>query len=92
MRVLLSTYGSHGNVKPMRRLAVQLGAPNTKGRVHAPPHSAELLAGVAGPLVELAQLVRLPVAKAPPADLPLHMAEEGDAPCATGVMPTGGWQ
>ena len=59
MRVLLSTYGSRGDVEPMVGLAVQLRALGAEVRVCAPPDCAELL---------------------------------GDAPVATGVMPTGVWR
>jgi vancomycin aglycone glucosyltransferase len=50
MRVLLSTFGSRGDVKPMAGLAVQL---RTLGavRVCAPPDCAELLARIGVPLV-----------------------------------------
>jgi vancomycin aglycone glucosyltransferase len=40
MRVLLSTYGSRGDVEPMVGLAVQLRALGTQRRVHAPPDCA----------------------------------------------------
>ena len=46
MRVVLSTYGSRGDVQPMVGLAVQLAALGTEVRVCAPPDFAELLAGV----------------------------------------------
>ena len=62
MRVLLSTYGSRGDVEPMVGLAVQPGALGAEVRV---------------PLVPIGQPVRLPAKKAPPpsADLPPHAAE-----------------
>ena len=44
MRVLLSTYGSRGDVEPMAGLAVQLGALGAEVRVCAPSDFAELLA------------------------------------------------
>jgi vancomycin aglycone glucosyltransferase len=44
MRVLLSTYGSRGDVEPMVALAVRMCAPPGK-------EFAELLAGVGVPLV-----------------------------------------
>ena len=78
MRVLLSTYGSRGDVEPMVGLAVQLGALGAEARVCAPPDFAELLAGVGVPLVPIGQSVRLPVTGATPsaaADLPPHAAE-----------------
>jgi vancomycin aglycone glucosyltransferase len=40
MRVLLSTYGSCGEVEPMVGLAMQLRALGTQVRVCAPPHCA----------------------------------------------------
>jgi vancomycin aglycone glucosyltransferase len=53
MRVLLSTYGSRGDVDPLVGLAVQLRALGADVRVCAPPDKvfAELLAGVGVPLV-----------------------------------------
>jgi vancomycin aglycone glucosyltransferase len=51
MRVLLSTYGSRGDVEPMVGLAVQSRALGAEVRVCAPPDFAELLAGVGVPLV-----------------------------------------
>ncbi|MGB7795483.1 MAG: glycosyltransferase, partial [Pseudonocardiaceae bacterium] len=51
MRVLLSTYGSRGDVEPMVGLAVRLRALGAEVRVCAPPDEefAELLAGVGVP-------------------------------------------
>jgi vancomycin aglycone glucosyltransferase len=77
MRVLLSTYGSRGDVEPMVGMVVQSRALGAEVRVCAPPDFAELLAGVGPPLVPLG------VAAA---------AEEGDGAVATGVMPIGGWR
>jgi vancomycin aglycone glucosyltransferase len=53
VRVLLSTYGSRGDVEPMVGLAVRLRALGAEVRVCAPPDKefAELLAGVGVPLV-----------------------------------------
>jgi vancomycin aglycone glucosyltransferase len=51
MRVLLSTYGLHGDLKPMVGLAVRLRALGVEVRVCAPPDFAELLARVGVPLV-----------------------------------------
>ena len=51
MRMLLSKYGSRGDVKPMMGLAVHLGALGAEVRVRAPPEFAELLASVGVPLV-----------------------------------------
>ena len=53
MRVLLSTYGSRGDVEPMVALAVQLRELGAEVRMCAPPDEefVELLAGVDVPLV-----------------------------------------
>ena len=61
MRVLLSTYGSRGDVEPMVALAVQLRALGAEVRVCAPPDEefAELLAGVGVPLVPFGRRVAL---------------------------------
>src|ERR671912_567318 len=95
MLVLLSTYGSRGDVEPM----VGLGA---EVRVCAPPDFAELLARVGVPLVPVGQPVRPLVTGATPptAASPRRAAElvaaqfdtvaEGcDSLVATGVMPAG---
>jgi vancomycin aglycone glucosyltransferase len=109
MRVLLSTYGSRGDVEPMVGLAVQLRALGAEVPVCAPPDFAELLARVGVPQVPLGQPVRPLVTGATPpsaADLPRRaaelvaaqfdtvaaVAEEGDAPVATAVMPAGVWR
>jgi vancomycin aglycone glucosyltransferase len=107
MRVLLSTYGSRGDVEPMVGLAVQLRALDAEVPVCAPPDFAEPLARVGVPLVPVGQPVRPLVTGATPpsADLPGRAAElvaaqfdtvaaaaEGcDALVATGVMPAGVW-
>jgi vancomycin aglycone glucosyltransferase len=96
MLVLLSTYGSRGDVEPMGGLGAEV-------RVCAPPDFAELLARVGVPLVPVGQPVRPLVTGATPpsaADLPRRAAElvaaqfdtvaEGcDSLVATGVMPAG---
>jgi vancomycin aglycone glucosyltransferase len=51
MRVLLSTYGSRGDVGPMVGLAVRSRALGAEVRVCAPPDFAELLARVGVPLM-----------------------------------------
>jgi len=51
MRVLLSTYGSHGDLEPMVGPAVRLRALGAEVRRCAPPDFAELLARVGAPLV-----------------------------------------
>ena len=60
MRVLLSTYGSRGDVEPLVGLAVQLRELGAEVRVCAPPDEefAELLAGVGVPLVPVGPSVR----------------------------------
>lgn len=53
MRVLMSTYGSRGDVEPLVGLAVRWRALGAKVRVCAPPDEefAQPLAGVGVPLV-----------------------------------------
>ena len=78
MRVLLSTYGSRGDVEPMVGLAVQSRALGAEMRVPARPDFAELLARVGVPLVPVGQPVRPLVTGATPptaADLPRRAAE-----------------
>ena len=58
MGVLMSTYGSRGDVEPMVGLAVQLRALGAEVPVCAPPDFAELLARVGVPLVPVGQPVR----------------------------------
>ena len=53
MRVLLSTYGSRGDVEPMAGLAVQLRTLGAQVRVCAPPDCAELLGNVGVPRVPI---------------------------------------
>ena len=53
MRVVLSTNGSRGDVKPMAGLAVQLRTLGPGVRACAPPDGAELLARVGVPLVPI---------------------------------------
>ena len=53
MRVLLSTYGSRGDVESMAGLAVQLRTLGAEVRVCAPPDCAELLGNVGVPLVPI---------------------------------------
>jgi vancomycin aglycone glucosyltransferase len=75
MRVLLSTYGSRGDVEPMVGLAVRSRALGAEVRGCAPPDFAELLARVGVPLVPVGRHLRAPVTWAPAtpptaADLP----------------------
>ena len=60
MRVLLSTYGSRGDVQPLAGLAVRLRALGAEVRVCVPPDKdfAELLARVSVPLVSAGSSVR----------------------------------
>jgi vancomycin aglycone glucosyltransferase len=105
MRVLLSTWGSRGDVEPIAGLAVQLQARGAEVKVAAPPDFADLLARVGVPMVPTGQSVRALVhgKKASPADAPRVAAElvaaqfetvaaaaEGcDALVASGLMPAG---
>jgi vancomycin aglycone glucosyltransferase len=78
MRVLMSTYGSRGDVEPMVGLAVQLRALGAEVPVCAPPDFAEPLARVGVPLAPVGQPVRPLVTGATPpsaADLPRRTAE-----------------
>ncbi|MET9384264.1 glycosyltransferase [Streptomyces sp. NPDC002928] len=79
MRVLLSTYGSRGDVEPLVGLAVALRGLGAEVRVCAPPDEefAELLAGVGVPLVPVGRSARALTAAAPPsaANLPQRAAE-----------------
>ncbi|MCW2943739.1 MAG: glycosyl transferase, partial [Actinoallomurus sp.] len=77
MRVLLSTYGSRGDVEPLVGLAVRLRALGAEVRVCAPPDKefAELLAGVGVPLVPLGQPMRSMVRPSSAADSSRRSAE-----------------
>ncbi|MER7514665.1 glycosyltransferase [Streptomyces lavendulae] len=68
MRVLLTTWGSRGDVEPLAGLAVELRARGAQVRVCAPPDEefAALLARVGVPLVPLGPTVRSVVAGAEP--------------------------
>jgi vancomycin aglycone glucosyltransferase len=73
MRVLLSTYGSRGDVEPMVGLAVRLRALGAEVRVCAPPDKdfAELLARVGAPVRPMEHGATPPSA----ADLPRRASE-----------------
>jgi vancomycin aglycone glucosyltransferase len=58
MRVVLSTYGSRGDVEPMVAFAVQLRALGAEVLVCAPPDFGDLLARVGVPLVPAGSSVR----------------------------------
>ena len=73
MRVLLTTWGSRGDVEPIAGLAVQLRAFGAEVRVCAPPDFADLLARVNVPMVPSGQSVRAlvhGVKPSTPADAP----------------------
>ncbi|MGW1026395.1 glycosyltransferase [Streptomyces sp. NPDC002577] len=78
--MLLSTYGSRGDVEPLVGLAVTLRGLGAEVRVCAPPDEefAELLAGVGVPLVPVGRSARALTAAAPPpsaGNLPQRAAE-----------------
>ncbi|MER6952213.1 glycosyltransferase [Nonomuraea sp. NPDC000554] len=78
MRVLLSTYGSRGDVEPLVGLAVRLRELGAEVRVCAPPDEdfARRLAGVGVPLMAVGRSARALAAGAPPASsLPERAAE-----------------
>ncbi|MFD4138362.1 glycosyltransferase [Streptomyces sp. NPDC058572] len=78
MRVLLSTYGSRGDVEPLVGLAVQLRAVGAQVRVCAPPDEdfVQRLAGVGVPLVPVGPSARaLTKAAPPPSSMPRYAAE-----------------
>jgi vancomycin aglycone glucosyltransferase len=75
--VLLSTYGSRGDVEPLVALAVRLRAFGAEVRMCAPPDGefAELLAGAGVPLVPVGQPMRSMVAPSSPAETSRRVAE-----------------
>ncbi|MFJ7495642.1 glycosyltransferase [Streptomyces sp. NPDC097727] len=78
MRVLLSTYGSRGDIEPLAGLAVQLKALGAEVRVCAPPDEdfAQRLDGVGVELVPVGPSARaLTIAAPPPSSLPERAAE-----------------
>jgi vancomycin aglycone glucosyltransferase len=78
VRVLLSTYGSRGDVEPLVGLAVQLRALGAEVRMCAPPDCADRLAEVGVPLVPVGEPVRALVHGVTPpsmADVPRRVAE-----------------
>jgi vancomycin aglycone glucosyltransferase len=76
MRVLLSTYGSRGDVEPMVGLALELQARGAEVRVCAPPDFEEFLAGFGLPIVPIWRSARgLTKSKPAPASIPERAAE-----------------
>jgi vancomycin aglycone glucosyltransferase len=78
MRVLLSTWGSRGDVEPMLGLAMALRALGAEVRMCAPPDFTEQLARVGVPMVPVGQSARALVHGATPpsaADAPRVAAE-----------------
>ncbi|MEE1795872.1 glycosyltransferase [Streptomyces sp. BE308] len=76
--MLLSTYGSRGDVEPLVALAVRLRELGAEARVCAPPDEdfAQRLAGVGVPLVPVGPSARVWTKAAPPASsLPRRAAE-----------------
>ncbi|MEU4446415.1 glycosyltransferase [Actinosynnema sp. NPDC050801] len=68
MRVLLSTYGSRGDVEPLVALAVRLRGLGAEVRVCAPPDEdfAQRLAGVGVPMTPVGPSARALTSEAPP--------------------------
>jgi vancomycin aglycone glucosyltransferase len=76
MRVLLSTYGSRGDVEPVVALALELRSRGTEVRVAAPPDFEEFLKGFGLPMVPVGWSARaLTKAKPAPASIPERAAE-----------------
>ncbi|MBG7697904.1 glycosyltransferase family 1 protein [Streptomyces sp. MC1] len=78
MRVLLSTYGSRGDVEPLAGLAARLRGLGAEVRVCAPPDEdfAQRLADVGVPLIPVGPSARALTKAAPPASsLPRRAAE-----------------
>lgn len=101
VRVLLSTWGSRGDVEPRLGLALALRARSVEVRMCAPPDFAERVAEVGVPFVSLGSAVRELVASRPaPAQVAAMLvdqhfevvgkvARDCDAVVATGLMPAG---
>ena len=96
MGVLLSTYGSRGNVEPMVGLAVRSRALGAEVRGCAPPDFAELLARIAVPLVPVGRQLRPPVTGAgfiaAQVETDAATAEGCAALVLRGVMTEGVWR
>lgn len=101
MRVLLSTWGSRGDVEPLLGLALELRALGSDVRLCAPPDFAERVSEVGVPFVTLGSAVRELVASRPsPAQVAAMLvdqhfdvigaqARDCDAVVASGLMPAG---
>jgi vancomycin aglycone glucosyltransferase len=101
VRVLLSTWGSRGDVEPLLGLAFELRAQGVDVRMCAPPDFEERVAEVGVPFVPMGFAVRALVASKPSAvevaaalvgehfDVIGKAAEDCDAVLATGLMPAG---
>jgi vancomycin aglycone glucosyltransferase len=101
VRVLLSTWGSRGDVEPLLGLALELRARGVDVRMCAPPDFAERVDQVGVPFVPMGFPVReLVAAKPSPVEVAAALvgqhfdvvgkaAEDCDAVVATGLMPAG---
>jgi vancomycin aglycone glucosyltransferase len=101
VRVLLSTWGSRGDVEPLLGLALELRAQGVDVRMCAPPDFAERVGEVGVAFVSLGSAVRELVASRPaPAQVAAMLvgqhfdvigkaAQDCDAVVATGLMPAG---
>ena len=101
MRVLLSTWGSRGDVEPMLGLALALREEGSDVRMCAPPDFAERVAEAGVDFVPMGFAVRALVAAKPsPADVAAALvgehfdvigkaAQDCDAIVASGLMPAG---
>lgn len=101
MRVLLSTWGTRGDVEPLLALALELRTQGVNVRVCAPPDFAERVAEVGVAFVPMGSPVRALVATNPsPVDVAAMLvdqhfevigpaAQDCDAVVATGLMPAG---
>jgi vancomycin aglycone glucosyltransferase len=101
VRVLLSTWGSRGDVEPLLGLALALRAEGVDVSMCAPPDFAERVGEVGVPFVSLGSAVRELVASKPaPAQVAAMLvdqhfdvigkeAQDCDAVVATGLMPAG---
>ncbi|MGK2854108.1 MAG: glycosyltransferase, partial [Microbacteriaceae bacterium] len=104
MRVLLYTFGSHGDVEPLLALALELQNQGAEALVCAPPDFTELLTAAGISMVPTGPSVRelVHVQKATHKDAPalaadlvasqfetLETARTCDAIVATGLMPAG---